>query len=62
MRHHDIQQDEYLGPLLSFLPQVIADKSQPSVQIFFRKKEALNGASKNLVLLFFTPLFFALQW
>ena len=42
--------DEDLGPLLSFLPPILADKSMPSVQVFFRTKDVLNGASKELVL------------
>ena len=47
VRHHTIKLDEDLDPLLSFLPAILADKTKPSVQIFFRQKEALNGASKT---------------
>ena len=48
MRHHSIKLDEDLEPLLSFLAPVLADKSQPSVQVFFRRKEDLVGASKKI--------------
>ena len=47
MRHHSIKLDEDLEPLLSFLAPILADKSQPSVQVFFRRKEDLVGASKK---------------
>ena len=47
VRHHTIKLDEDLDPLLSFLPAILADATKPSVQIFFRQKEALNGASET---------------
>ena len=47
VRHHNIKLDEDLDPLLSFLPPILADKTQPSVQVFFRQKDALNGGSNT---------------
>ena len=50
LRHHTIGPDEDQDSLFSFLPPIIADETQPTVQVFFRKKEHLNSASMCHVL------------
>ena len=47
LRHYDIPDDDDFDGILSFLPPIIADESRIGTQIFFRKKDLLNSASKN---------------
>ena len=47
LRHCEVPQDEDWGEVFSFLPPIIADESEIGVQVFFRKKDVLNSASKG---------------
>ena len=47
LRHYDVPVDDNFDGIFSFLLPIIADESRVGAQIFFRKKDSLNSASKG---------------
>ena len=47
LRHYDVPADDNYHGIFSFLLPIIADESRIGTQIFFRRKDSLNSASKD---------------
>lgn len=47
LRHYDVPADDNYDGIFSFLLPIIADESRIGTQIFFRRKDSLNSASKD---------------